>query len=356
MGQQIQFEMFNPFRRPEWRFERVLQMTSRMPSPGRCSPRDDEYVKIFRTFYLRYLSYDEEGRKNLAYENPGLFWAFQIYDGRQVHSRKSTTVEARILAGATDDEIADELHTIPGVVKWYEAMFFNVRDRLQSSDWIVDHVLMPSYEASMTAGEDDTAEAENPPPQQHFERTPLSEPFYDATLKMFGYFGGPVVLDYVLACGFRRGAVAQGLDDLSGWFDNHTFTRLRHRSGMASQSFEVNKYNVMELFQTHLRIVEIEKSGDAAESQQSAIFSNIASMLKNMPWGIGREGKKLVAGTPVEQYDESAAELRDTELMELSSGRKPRTIEGIELLKLPPPSRQSNGQEDHKHADTQQGR
>ena len=353
MKQNIDFERWNPSRRPDWRNDRVLEMVDRMPNPGRSTARDDEYVKHFRNFLLRYRAYDVDARKRMGYENPGLYWAYEIYAGRQQpHTkRNSAAVEAMLLAGLSDDEIAKECHTVPQVIKYYEALFFNVRDRLQSGHWIVTHALMPAYEMAIAAGHQ-VLDANGAP---NFQRTPLSEPFDDATLKMFGYFGGPIILRYMLDCGFRRGAMAQGTDGIPAWFDGHVFTRLRHRSSMAAQTFELSKYDVMQLFEIHLRIVEIEKSTDSDETKQNAIFSNIAAMLKNMPWAIGEEGKKMIEGTLVEPYDASAAELRDAELQLLSSGRKPSTIKGIEHMKLPPP-RLNDGQEDQKHADAQQGR
>jgi hypothetical protein len=340
MGSHLSWNSYNPFRRPDWRLERVLQIVDKYPA-GKSTPYDDEYIKKYKTFLVKYRNADEITRQKLGYGNPGMFWAHQIYDCKASAHRKSTAIEARILARLDDDHIANELHTIPETIQWYELLFFNVRDRLNSGDWIVDHVLMPAYEASLTAGiavaEGEQTDDDAPPLMPKFVRTPLSEPFYDATLKMFGYFGGDRLLNYFLKCGFREGAKANSDDDIANWFDGHWSNRIRHRSTMAAQSFEVNKYNVMELFATHTRIIEIERSTDTQVSKTTQINVNVAAMLRNMPWAIGDAGRAMVANTALAQYDDGAAELRDSELMLISSGRTPSTVKGVDKLRLPPP-------------------
>ena len=357
---QVRFHRFSPFRPPGWRFDRVLQMIDNTPVK-RCVKSDDEYVRRFREFVLRYRSADQATREQLAWRDLGVFLAYQLYSEQQVNNRMITIIESRILNGCTDQVIADELGTRPEMIRWYSAMFFDVRGRLKNTGWIVDRVLMPAYEAAINAGLDQTMnqpqrnnnnDPDNPQ-MMTFNRSPLSEPFFDPTTKMFAYFGGPAVLDYILQCGFHKGVIAQGKDDVAPWLDNHTFTRLKHRSAMAAQNFEVNRFNVMDLFQVHIQIKTMEQAAAGDGVPQSQLLSNIAATLKGLNWAVGEKGRKLITGKPVERYDDAAAELRTHEMLELSSGRKPRTMDGIEKLALPAP-RKPTGQED-QHADAQQG-
>lgn len=343
----LDFEKFNPFRRPDWRLERVLQMVDRLPNPGRSTKRDDDYVKGLRNFVLRYRAYDDTARNQLGYENPGLFWAYQIYDRREDDGRrKAIMIEARLLARQTDEEIAAELGTVPEVVHWYEKAFFNVRDRLKNHDWVVDHVLIPTWEKEFLDPDDET---ENVPLKT------ISQPFFDCTTKFMAYFGGVFCLDFVLT-GFRRGNQVSSREGVGEWMDVNYIDRIRQRSSMAAHTFEVNRYNVMQLFEIHNAIIGIERGKDAKEQVKDQMHKAIQAMLTSMNWAVGDEGIDLVKGTLVEPYDKSAVELRDDEVLLLSAGTKPGTIEGIETFKLPPPRPRGNaGQEDQQHANAQQG-
>lgn len=84
-------------------------------------------------------------------------------------------VQARILAGQTDDEIAARCRLTPSAVHWFEAVFFNVRDRLHARDWIVARVIGPGLHRGFTEAE------------------------IGNVWMTFGYYGGPVALDVVLA-------------------------------------------------------------------------------------------------------------------------------------------------------------
>ncbi len=355
MATNIEFEKYNPFRRPDWRHERVMRMLARMPNPGRTSKRDDQFIKAYRNFVLRYRSYDETRRNLLMYECPGLAFAYRVFAERPSQPRKSIMMECRILAGQSDQVIAKEMNTVTDMPRYYEALFFNVRDRLNAYDWVIDHVLLPSYDAGMHANEPDEVEAAVPdgmanaiPVLPRVERTPCSEPFFDATLKFFAYFGGPIVLDYVLT-GFQRGMRAISGEGLADWFDSHTSARIRHRSAMAAHNFEVNKYNAIDLFTAHMRIVEIEKSIDSDENKKAGIHANVAAMMRSMPWGVGNDGKKLVKSTSIELYDGGAAELRDSELQLLGAGQTVETVNGLELMLLP--RTEESGKEVKQHGD-----
>jgi hypothetical protein len=80
-------------------------------------------------------------------------------------------IEARILAGQSDAEIAAVYGMSAAAIEWHEAAFFNVRDRLLSATWVVDRVIGVAF----PAGDD------------------------GPVLKKFGYFGGPKNLEVVLA-------------------------------------------------------------------------------------------------------------------------------------------------------------
>jgi hypothetical protein len=56
---------------------------------------------------------------------------------------KRSEAEARILAGQSDEEIAKRLSLSAESVFWFEAAFFQVRDRLASRDWVILKTIGP---------------------------------------------------------------------------------------------------------------------------------------------------------------------------------------------------------------------
>ncbi len=334
------FNTFNPFLRPDWRYNRVLEMVDRIDTmPGRCTQQDDVYVKGFWNFILRYRhSDDRRARDTLLAENPGLYWAFEIYQRKQDgHDSKATLIEARILASQSDAEIADKLATIPEVVEWYEASFFNVRDRLAKHDWIMDEVLYPAMNRSL--------EASIAKEQMHKDprrtASTLANPSHDATLKFFAYFGGPFAVDQFIS-GFQRGQRALSANEVARYFDDQFKNQIRRRSAMAATTFELTQDNVMKIFKVHGQLMQGEKSDDSLESKQDVLHRLVDALLKEFKFGVGKAGADLVAGTPVEPFDKGAAELRDDELLEMAAGGHPSTIEGIEPLTMPPPRKKED--------------
>jgi hypothetical protein len=336
LRQLINFNRFSPFRRPDWRFDRILQMTERLAdSPGRSTTKDDVYVREMRNFFLRYKNaVDDRTLVALANENPGKYWAFQLHEKTRTQEIQHTVamIEARILANQDDIEIADDLATIPEVIEWYEAIFFNVRDRLSAHDWILDKVLMPSIDRAAEASSVIVADAE----EREDEVPKIAEPFFDATLRFFAYFGGKILLDQILS-GFRRGQVVYNRDEINQWLDEHTKSNIRRRSAAAISTFSVTSENVMALFNLHARIIEIEKSTDDIQNKQDTMHRVVAEMLREMPWAVGDQGAATVANTVIGAHDDYAAELRDSELLVTASGHPAAGIELLPMLSLPAP-------------------
>lgn len=322
----IDWERYNPFRRPDWRHERVLNMLGRMPTPGRCTKKDDDWVRGLRKFILRYQNSEPDKRNQLAYEDPGLYFAYLIFERTEEDFEVAFMIEARLLARQSKEDIAVELDTIPEAIEWYEKLFFNVKDRLRSHDWIMKHVLVPAVERSSARPEQQSGRP---------GRKPIAEAFYDASLKCFAYYGGPIAVDFMLS-GFNRGMEPQTRDDLSPWLDAHTALAAKRRSAMAVGQFEVDKWNVMDLFAFHARLMEIEKSEEHASKARSEIEKNIDGLMSEIGWTVGRDGGKEFKGAAFVEMQSSAVELRDHQLLSAAAG-VPIDIEDIKSITMPPP-------------------
>jgi hypothetical protein len=330
-----EFQRYNFFRRPDWRWQRVLQICDRGlapgANPGRCTARDDHLVRQAREFLLGWRNRETEAdREHLFWKFPGLYYAYELYEKKTEEPEGGLFLEARLLARQSNAEIAYCLSTLPDTVEWYSRLFFDVVDRLDHRDWVTKHVLLPAFKRHHGALQDEDG---TPLP---YKDSTVAQPFLDGSLKMFAYFGGKYIVDYMVT-GFQQGKPMASPDDLSQWLDNHWATSVRRRSAQAAGQFEVNKYNVMELFAAHSRIMELEQSRESASQQQSAYERNVQTMLNEIPWATGADGAKVSDGTVVGRFDVMAAELRDDELILVSAGKPVAGLDENWPARLPPP-------------------
>ena len=342
MLQVIDFERMNMQRMPDWRYRRVLQLIANQPHPantsrpamagqpgrpGRTVGRDDEYVRDLRKFMLRYQAAELAGdtwlMNQLAYSNAPLFFAWQNHVQRDGLSENDViTVEARLLTGLSDEAIAREYGTSPEVIEYYEALFFNVRDRLKQHDWILTRVLLPALDHSLGLPA---------------ARRTLSDPFGDVMLKFFAYYGGPFLLQTALT-GFHRNILANPAD-AEAWYQKQHDMFLSRRMAQAMGTVELTRYNFTELCHVNMRLREIHKSNDSDASKRDQAYNCLASCLRELPWATGDEGETNISKTALVKYDRGAGELRDTEMLQVAAGESPAKLEEVEGLKMPPPRR-----------------
>jgi hypothetical protein len=300
----IQFQQFNPFRDPQWRYERCLKLVEHRPRPLNASPRrDDEYVRRYRKFLLRFLRDEsEEARAALFPLDPALFYAHLIHHHPDREWR--SIAQARLLSGATDDEIAQLSGTLPETINLYEQLFFNVRDRLDNKDWIVKTILGTVTQRS--SNRYDT----------------MTDHQRDSLYKLFGYFGGPVILDVIIS-GFASKDLPTSPKHVSGWFDRTMKTLIKRRATIEAHRFEVDKFKVMELMHIHLSIITSEKesgSGPATDYDKC-----ISEMLTQTPWGVAKKGFRQL-NQDQQKFALSPVEPRADEQMQLAFGKVPATL------------------------------
>lgn len=339
MKRYAEYQKINPFRTPTWRFDRVLRLLEGHQTPRRCTPRDDADVRAMRRFVLRWNNRNEEEREKLLWENPGLYCAYELYANFLDDPMPALMVQARLLARQSHLEVGKNLGLLPDTVRWYESMFFNVLDRIDQRDWIVSRVLMPSVLRSVGGYRRGGAPEDDNPmvlPLSPGEVRPIAMPFFDASIKIFAYFGGPLLVDHVLH-GFKSGHQLASREDADGWYDAQWNSTLRRRSAQAAMQFQINRYNVMELFNIHTRIMELEQSDESQEHKRTSLEKHIRTMLDDLPLLSGDMARRHVKATPLAKFDDSAAELRDDELLRAASGAP---MEDAEILSMTmPPTR-----------------
>ncbi len=323
------YHQIDPFRRADWRFNRVLAMCDRVPTPGRCTPRDDEYVKRARSFLLRYRAFDEDRREELRQEDPDLYCAFAIFRAKPDEGDQAFSLEARILSGQTDDEIVEHYSFGPRTVDYYEHLFFNVRDRITKRDWITTQILIPALKRDKGTAQA-AAAAGAWAPQDHA----VVKSQMDGSLKFFAYFGGPWVLERMLS-GFEHNSRAASADEAAGgWDERHYKQGMKRRAAQTVNFFEVNKFNVTDVFMTVNQLIAIEKAADAAEDNKSKYDMHVKNYMDALPWTVGtRDVENVKPALAV--YDNTTTELRDDELLLTAAGDEVQSLKGLEFIKIP---------------------
>lgn len=309
----------DPFLKPYWRHERVVRMLHVAP-PERCKHYDDRWVQGYRQFLFTWRR-GESHREQLRYDNPGLFYAYSLYDRMPLEPDIALMIEARLLAGISAESIAEDCKTMPETIRWYERLFFNVSDFLSHHDWMMKNVLLPAADRFAPAElEDDDGKAK---PSYAIVR-----PHLDMTLKFFAYFGGPLICD-VLISGFRRNRYVRKVEDISDYFNNQFMLQLQRRSTQTIGQFEINKYNVMELFATHTKLIELTRSNKSQEVRHTEFEQNVNAMLTEFPWNVGGASKQLYRDSAIGKYDDSAVELDSEEVILTGAGKEPDSVRGI---------------------------
>lgn len=235
-----------------------------------------------------------------------LFWAHSIWLAEKNPVRWG--IEARVLAGETNEEIAKKVGTDPGVIDAYISVFFDVRDRLQNLDY-VQNVIMAD---AVTRG--------------------LQERHYDLLWKLLGFKGGQHVLDAVINRGTDV-AKPTSSDGVGTFFQDFAISSMKYKAALASLTVQVNTHTQLPLIESFVKYVEIEKNSDNAMKAQSSIVDNIGVMLTSLPFKIGTkldsEGAKMLP------FDNGAAELRGDEMLVISAGGQLENTADIQKLSFP---------------------
>ena len=127
----------DPRKDPAWRWLRCGYLLDHGRQP---LSRDDDATReawLFRRAMDRCRA--EEDREWLARNFPALADAHRLFTTDEPLHR--ATLEARLLAGETDDVIAARCGLTPAGVTWYHAVFYEVRPHLQASSYIATVVL-----------------------------------------------------------------------------------------------------------------------------------------------------------------------------------------------------------------------
>lgn len=300
----------NPRRAPNWRWLRAVEIDSGGPRASRAIDGADGFEWIRRAIRLKRRFEQANNRPAAIYallqRDRDLFWAHSIWAEDKAPTRWG--IEARVLAGETNEEIAAKVGTSPAVIAAYEQVFFDVREKLQNTDYITNVVMADA----VTRG--------------------LQERQYDLLWKMLGYKGGAHVLNAVIS---KSSALTrpETPEEVAGFFQDFAINAMKYKAAVATMTVQINTHTQLSLIDSFVKYVEIERTTENATKAHSTIVENIGAMLSSLPFKVGT---KLDSDTlKMLPFDNGAAELRNDELMVLSTGGSLKNKQTIEDLHFP---------------------
>jgi len=272
-----ELEKFNPLKRPDWRYRRVLSIVQGKSSRGSSRVFDDKWIKGYRRFLVMYNRSGKQSRLRAFRYDPALYYAHRLFHDPDREWR--SILEARILANETLESIARCFHTIPETIDWYEKIFFDVRDRLGSRDWIIK-VIRSGVDLTL----DDTGDVSNE--IKYF------------TYKFFGYFGGPWALDVVIA-GIGEVGGPSSYDEVNNWLQSVMSTGLLRKGAIASQVVGVNNFTALNLLRTYTTVLK--DKGDGVSSEYVDIYrQHLESLREQIEYKkLGVKGEKELKVSPI---------------------------------------------------------
>lgn len=305
----------NPFRPADWRWQRAIGVREgTAPNPGRRRDGPQGYYWIRRAVNFKNAldaCTDDAGRHRLAGRTPDIFWAHYAWVNENKPLRWD--LEAMLLARANDWEIGFALGVAPEVVRAYENLFFNVRDKLMHRRYIVHCVFGPAIHRG------------------------LSEREYDTLWKLYAFFYGPHVLES-LVTKMVNPIWCSTPDTVNSTLQDDAISSLKFKAAMAAKTVPVNSTTQIDLLNVFTKFVEVERTTDSIGKAQNQILDHIEAMLTTLPFSVaGRdpETSEQVPQSPMSRFRKTSVELNYREVMQVAVGHHLPNQGSLEQLVFP---------------------
>jgi len=256
----------DPMRRPQWRSERVMKMLGHLPKPLRARSSDDHEVRIYKRFVKEYSAvHDDEARRDqVSISIPHVSRAHFLYYSPEIELRQ--ILEARLLTSESIEDIARRFAVDPKVIEYFEKIFFNVRDRMDNTDWIRKVILGDRKGHNRSSNGGFTAERRG------------------VAYRTFAYFGGAIALDAGIS-GVGTIKMPQSREDLDKWFEQACGQLVRTKAAAAACVLTINRTNTAPLIRLGLLAKNSAPSVNTASGAQSEELAAkiLAKIGGNMP-------------------------------------------------------------------------
>lgn len=306
----------NPMRPPDWRWQRAMGVVDgSQPNPGRKfdGALGYRWIKRAVNFKVAYenCGSDDLALRRLANMTPDIYWAHKLW--HQDKQLMRWDVEARLLARCNNFEAAYSLGLPDAVVEAYENLFFNVREKLQHSQYILHCVIGEAVQRG------------------------LSEREYDTLWKIYGYYYGPHVLQTMTSKFVNPGWCASP-DTAGSTLQDDAISSLKYKAAIAAKTVPVNGTTQIDLLNVFTKFIEVERTTDSAGKAQGQILDHIQAMMVGLPFDVGGRDPKTAgmrAPSLISHYRQSAIELSFGEMTLLSAGQQIPYGPQLETLEFP---------------------
>lgn len=262
----LDYSATNPLREPAWCWLRAeAARAGTQPGPSR---RIDgligyKWIRQAMQFQHEYAqARDEWAHYTLASRRPALYWAYRVWERA---SPFRSGIEARILAGDDNFTVGFAGGLTPETVEAYEAVFYNVRDRLPHQDVIIRVLLARAAEQGVQ-GRD-----------------------YDLLWKLYAYFCGSEAFQAV-ANGFVSPSRVSSADTVNAALEADAIATLKLKAALAAHTVGVNPQTQLELLAAFTKFVEVERTSEAAGHQENQIIAHVEAMFSALHFDVaGRD-------------------------------------------------------------------
>jgi hypothetical protein len=309
----------NPDRPPDWRWQRALGVIAGTdPPPSRKWDKDSGYgwiKKAIKFVQKREAIANINDEYDLAFTMSDVYWAFNMFSDKANIIRYS--IEAHVLAGSSDLDIAMRVNLAPSVISTYCNLFFDVRDRMSCRQWVVHSIIGVAVHNG------------------------LAEREYDLLWKLYGLMMGPQMLD-VLELKFINPNRPISPDMVGNAIEDDVVSTMKLKASLAAKGVSASNATYGMLLDRFTRFVEIERNSDTQGQAQSSILQTVESMLASMPFRVGRQaggqrGSVTVVGqqTELEEFENTAVELTYAETLQTATGQSLRDVNAMRQLRFP---------------------
>lgn len=305
-------------RPPDWRWEKARLAAENPQAAALLRREDDEFVRKARLFMAANDRAGEDEVERLLLQNrwPNLLNAYKLRYAPQLRLQRYE-LEARLLAGEELARIETRVHVPPDVTTWYEAVFFNVLDRLDRPGYVVHTIIGEA--------------AQSPSARDH-----------DIIWKIVGFSAGGLVLDRLIdrkvvhGKPLTEGQVGPFIGDtVKGLTDGQMY--------LASMTTQVNSYTSERIALTYVELEKLRRSADGTAAGD-VMTANIGAAVRALGWAVGVRQTFVAADDPdrivgrlsaeVAAADTAAAELRSSDLVRLQAG-DPGRIKALAAVTFP---------------------
>ena len=285
----------NPMRRPDWKWLRALDWV-RSGNSIDAAPRsrDDgeegvRWIRAAADFYRAWSACrSERDQARLAQTMPAIYWARRLY-----HDDSPTrwAMEAYLLCRETDAQIGFLLGCPPEVVEAFEAVFFDVRSKLQHPDYIINVAIGPQIHQGVGSRD------------------------IGALWKLLGYQGGPYVVDSLIGKCRSREKSARKPEQTGDFFREASCDNVLMKTALTALSMPIpcSAKQQMKLLKQLPQVIKVAAS-PSGEAGPGDLEEAISAMMEHLPFDFQEDG------TPVpRQRDDNLSYLEQPESENTSS-------------------------------------